>query len=129
MYIISDNNIDNIFLEGISLSINDLDVTVSKQNLNHPLPSLPQIVGDEQYNFIVVEDDDATIYIDEIRDAVSEKLSILNLYKKFKKVKTATFTLEFRYTIDGEEKNTTIVRHYNVKCETTNAFWDNWMGI
>ena len=130
MYIRSGHNVDNFFLEGIALSIQDLDVTVSKQDLNYPLPSLPREIGDENYDFIVVEGNDIKkIYVDEIRDTVSEKLSIRGLYGKFRKVKTVRFTLQFRYTINGEEYNTAIMQNYNAKRRTSNARWDAWMGI
>ena len=131
MRIKSDHNVDNFFLEGIALSIKDLDVVVSKQNLNCPLPSLPCEIDDENYDFIVVRSSDIkiSIYVDEIRDAVSEKLSIRGLYGKFRKVKTVTFTLKFKYTINGEEYSTVIIQNYNAKRRTSNARWDALMGI
>jgi hypothetical protein len=118
MNIHSDHEIDNFFLEGITLSIKELNITVSKQNLNISLDIM------DNGKWIHVSGRDATIYIDEVKDAFSKKVSKLGLYGKFRKVKTATVVLEFKYTIDGEEKNTTVIREYNVKRKTSIAFLD-----
>ncbi|MDR1326049.1 MAG: hypothetical protein LBK00_08445 [Treponema sp.] len=126
MFVESDYMIENIFLESLSFSIEDLGVEISRKNLHHLLldhrnnKEIPGFWTDVQLD---------NIYIEEIRDAVSEELTILQLYKKFENVKKISFTVEFKYTVGGQKRTTIVIWNYKTRRETTLAFWDAWMSV
>jgi hypothetical protein len=133
IHIRSDCIIENMFLESVSLSIEDLGIIITKENIHKSQKILYKEDTaswqnpPEEESLVTVTIDN--IYTDEIRDGISEKLSIKQTYNKFKSVKKVSFALEFTYKINGDEKSKIVIFNYETKCNTSIAWIDNLMGI
>jgi hypothetical protein len=129
----SDYIIENMFLESVSLSVEDLGIIIAKENIHETLKifskedtaSWENPPDAESYVLVTINN----IYTDEIRDAMSEKLSIKQLYNKFKSVKKVSFALEFTYKINGDEKSKIVIFNYETKCKTSDALFDALMSV
>jgi hypothetical protein len=130
----SDHIIEKLFLESVSADIEDLGIIVSKENLQKPIKILykedtlswQNPIEEESYAFVMIND---VIYTDEIRDAISKKLTMTQAHKKFKKVDDVRFLLTFRYTINGEEKTSTVPFTYETIYQTSLAWIDTLMSV
>ena len=126
MTINSDQDVEFV-LESVSLSIDDIGAVIAKQNIHLPLKDFRS--DKTAQGFWTLVSTRNIIYTDDIRDALPQRLSPTELYGKFKNVKKVSFTLEFAYTINGEENSATIVWHYGARRETTSALWDALMSV
>ncbi len=131
--IILDTDKKPTFLEVTNLQviIKDLDVLVSKENINIPINL--QKTSNTSKNYWGYLDLRNIIYTSDIVNDYNKKhndnLDSIEMYKKFNKVKNVVFVVDFNYEIDGQTYFSKINFKYQASKVTSNSFWDMLMSV
>jgi hypothetical protein len=121
-----DNLLENVHIQSYEIRINELDVNFkTKVELSDviitDLATEPNSVARKKYYGGKRIEVDSTILLDIIQN---EQQLV-----EFKKVKYVFLTTVIEYTINGEQKLSTITWRFRPRVWKSSALWDKWMSV
>jgi hypothetical protein len=127
-FIESDGELDQVYLKSISLNINEFNIKIKKENVMIPIINIHDKLNNPEYSFTGMVDTNL-FETQEIQNDIFPKLTIEELYNKFKKVKEIQFSTTIIYSINGQNKESNIIWNYKSRKITSFAFWDAMMSV
>ena len=119
----SNEKLEQVYLKSLILSIKELGIEINKENIMIPINNKSDIRksnGDPNFEYIFYGQPDIVKFTtEEIQNSYLEKITLNELYNKFKETRIVEFSATVIYEINGEHKESNIIWKKKTRRKTT----------
>jgi hypothetical protein len=119
----SNEKLEQVYLKSLVLGIKELGIEINKENIMIPINNKSDIIKSNindklGYDFYG-QPDIVRFTTEEIQNAYSKKITLNELYNKFKEVSILEYSATVLYEINGEHKESNIIWKNKTRRKTT----------